>query len=102
MKVCCVPGCPTLIPKGTSRCSEHERPAWEGSTRRERLPPDWDRRRRRVLLRDGHRCYLCGEVASEVDHVEHGDDHSLENLKAICSPCHLKKSAREGRAARGG
>jgi hypothetical protein len=34
--------------------------AWEGSTRRRRLPPDWPAITARILERDGRRCYLCG------------------------------------------
>jgi 5-methylcytosine-specific restriction protein A len=70
--------------------------AWEASTRRRRLPPEWDSIRRRILERDGHRCYLCGRSAVQVDHVRTGDDHRPGNLAAICTPCHREKSAREG------
>lgn len=72
---------------------------WAGSTRRSRLPTDWQRRRRYVLERDGHRCRRCGNHANQVDHIEHGDDHSLGNLQALCDPCHRTKSASEGSRA---
>lgn len=83
--------------------------AWEGSTRAERLPPDWPKRRLRVLRRDGYRCRAidphtgerCGEPARDVDHVERGDDHSLDNLQALCRWHHARKSAKEGASARG-
>lgn len=83
-----------------------KRPAWESSTRRSRLPADWASRiRPAVLRRDGFRCQLryadlCLGVASDVDHRRAGDDHSLENLQAACAPCHRRKSALEGAAAR--
>lgn len=77
---------------------------WHGSDRRSRLPGDWATRRRRVLKRDGWLCQLrspgCTMVATEVDHIEPGDDHALTNLRATCSPCHAAKSAAEGVAAR--
>jgi 5-methylcytosine-specific restriction protein A len=73
--------------------------AWERSTRRDRLPPDWDSRvRPAVFARDGHICYVCGKPgANDVDHKNPGDDHSLENLGPIHKwPCHARKSAAEG------
>ena len=83
-------------------------PGWSSSTRRDRLPPDWQNRRRRVLRRDRYKCQhrnpgsrvICGEVATEVDHIEHGDNHSDENLQALCTAHHAAKSSREGGQAR--
>lgn len=81
-------------------------PAWEGSTRRRRLPPDWETIRRRILRRDGWRCTAvddgrrCSRPASDVDHVQHGDDHRPSNLASLCSYHHRKKSSAEGNAAR--
>ncbi len=82
------------------------RQAWDGSTRRVRLPADWATRiRPAVLRRDNYRCQLaypelCVGVAGEVDHKRAGDDHRLVNLQAACGPCHRRKSALEGAAAR--
>lgn len=73
---------------------------WQGSSRRARLPDDWQRRRRRVLRRDAWTCYNCGGEASEVDHIVAGDDHDEANLAAICASCHRRKSAAEGVTAR--
>ncbi|KPC89936.1 HNH endonuclease [Streptomyces sp. NRRL F-6602] len=80
--------------------------AWEGSTRRQRLPKDWPARRRRVLRRDGHRCVelysdgrRCTQPATDVDHIVPGDDHRMENLRALCSWHHARKSAHEGGTA---
>lgn len=78
--------------------------AWEGSTRRERLPREWRRIRATVLDRAGYRCEWtrtdtdtrCIELASDVDHIVRGDDHSLENLQALCRYHHARKSSREG------
>lgn len=79
--------------------------AWEGSTRRDRLPPGWSTRTvPRILQRDGRRCQLaydgCTGEATEVDHITPGDDHRDENLQAVCSWCHSRKTAAEGNAAR--
>lgn len=80
---------------------------WAGSDRRQRLPKDWATRRRRVLRRDGNRCAerdqygeRCSEQATEVDHIEPGDDHRESNLRALCSWHHQRKSSREGGQAR--
>lgn len=64
---------------------------WHSSTRRERLPADWQQRRRTVLARDGYVCQLqlvgCTRDATEVDHATPGDNHSLGNLRASCHSC---------------
>ncbi|MGH9281636.1 MAG: HNH endonuclease [Acidimicrobiales bacterium] len=99
---CPEPGCPELTTGG--RCPRHARPAWRNSTRDQRLPDDWPDRRLRILNRDGHTCQVrfsvCAGLATEVDHIIPGDDHSDANLQAICTPCHrLKSSSEGGRAA---
>lgn len=73
---------------------------WAGSTRRDRLPPDWPRRRTRILRRDHHRCQHCGAPATDVDHIVPGDDHHDTNLQALCRPCHNTKTQAEAQAAR--
>lgn len=88
------------------RCETHQRP-WAGSTRKKRLPPDWQTRRLIVLKRDRGICYLCGaDRADTVDHIKPGDDHSLENLAAVHDRtpphCHRAKSSAEGNAAQAG
>ena len=62
------------------------------------MPNNWSAIRAKVLRRDGRICQSCGDAATEVDHVEAGDDHDLSNLQALCTPCHRAKSAREGNA----
>ena len=81
--------------------------AWDTSDRKARLPSDWSTRRVRVLRRDGYKCQardslnvMCGEPANQVDHIKPGDDHSLENLQALCRWHHARKSSAEGAAAR--
>ncbi len=83
--------------------------AWSNdnkSARAARLPGDWTTRRVRVLRRDGYRCQardsmgvLCGRPANQCDHIERGDDHSLENLQALCRWHHARKTSAEGNAA---
>lgn len=79
---------------------------WESSDRRERLPPNWEALRRAVFTRCGGRCEMkkkdgrrCWDKATEVDHIQRGDDNDLANLRGICSWCHRRKSSAEGHAA---
>ncbi|MWK39588.1 HNH endonuclease [Actinomadura sp. J1-007] len=79
--------------------------AWEGSTRRDRLPANWSTEIvPRILARDGRRCLIglpgCTVHATEVDHIRRGDDHRDTNLQAACTWCHGKKSSAEGNDAR--
>lgn len=77
---------------------------WTGSDRSDRLPENWNSIRARVLVRDKYRCKLrlddCLIQAREVDHIIPGDDHSLTNLRAVCSKCHARKSSQEGHDAK--
>ena len=76
---------------------------WAGSTRKSRLPADWERLRSVVLQRCGGRCEWddggrCPYPATDVDHVAPGDDHSLANLQGLCAAHHLTKTGKEARA----
>lgn len=79
-------------------------PDWKGSTRRETLPADWEKRRARVFRRDGYQCTAsdavtderCRRVAEECDHVGNRMDHSDDNLTSLCSWHHQQKSSSQG------
>jgi 5-methylcytosine-specific restriction protein A len=80
---------------------------WSSSDRKSRLPSDWQSRRRIVLERCGYQCEhvrssgrRCGSKATDVDHVQHGDDHSLSNLQGLCSWHHKQKTSRESQEAK--
>jgi len=99
---CSQPGCPALQP-----CLTHPpKQRWDNSTRtRRRTGTGWDEqaRHKRILRRDGRRCYLCGGVANQVDHkvpLYLGGTDAETNLAAICDSCHDTKTAREGHEAR--
>jgi 5-methylcytosine-specific restriction endonuclease McrA len=54
----------------------------------------WRKVRERVLARDGHVCYLCGQHATHVDHVvarSKGGSDDEDNLAATCQACNLSK-----------
>lgn len=84
-------------------------PNWKtsGPSRRDSLPPDWDARRRKRFKLDDHRCTWtnvyderCVGPAEECDHHIPNNDHSIENLRSLCSFHHGQKSGAEGAAAR--
>jgi 5-methylcytosine-specific restriction protein A len=102
LHACTQPGCPELVPRGG--CPHHQLPRpprWATSTRTERLPKDWAKRRLRILKRDNWTCYICGRPgADQVDHIQRGDNHDDTNLAAIHKdPCHRLKTDREGKEA---
>jgi hypothetical protein len=55
-------------------------------------PPDWKKRREKVLERDNHSCRICGSRKGL--HVHHivpqskKGSHKLENLVSLCPRCH--------------
>lgn len=80
---------------------------WASSNRRGRLPANWPRIRKQVLTRDRHQCQArnedgtpCSLPATDVDHIQPGDDHSLTNLQSLCAWHHKRKTAAEAAAAR--
>lgn len=92
---------------------ERGRPAWQGSTRRERLPANWEELKAEGLRRNRRQiCHWCGlPGGTDFDHKNAGDDHSQDNLDWIHSRkdveegrsrrnCHGEKSGAEGAAAR--
>jgi 5-methylcytosine-specific restriction protein A len=96
-KSCRIASCPHIQP---CPVEGHQPKAWEGSTRRSRLPPGWEKIRKRILERDPI-CSICGNALSTVcDHKVPGDDHTDENLQGICAECDKAKSSREGVEAR--
>lgn len=75
--------------------------AWSTSTRAARLPPDWPNIRTLVKQRARGRCQAsehhpdCNRIGTDVDHIEQGDNHALDNLQLLSGPCHRAKTARE-------
>lgn len=80
--------------------------AWDGSTRRSRLPKDWPAIRRRIIRRDGGVCTAlysdgrrCELPGTDVDHIVPGDDHRDANLRLLCAWHHRQKSSSAGGSA---
>lgn len=101
---CLESGCPEKATR-EGRCQIHQRERWAGSTRKERLPSDWRTRCLIVMKRDKGICHICGGPGGDtIDHIEQGDDHSLDNLAPVhdrTEPhCHRYKSSAEGHAAK--
>ena len=76
---------------------------WSSSDRAARLPSNWATLRQSILKRDGYLCCIngpgCTMLATEVDHITHGDDHRPSNLQAVCHACHTRKTASEAKGA---
>jgi 5-methylcytosine-specific restriction enzyme A len=50
-----------------------------------------------IIKKDGRRCWDRDNL--ECDHIEDRNDHSLENLRTICSWHHQRRSASQGGTA---
>lgn len=80
---------------------------WIGSQRKSELPADWQSRiRPAIIARDSSRCRWiesgrrCAAQGTDVDHVGDKDDHSLSNLRLLCSFHHKKRTSAQGHAAK--
>jgi hypothetical protein len=88
-------------------CPTHAPQPWQGSTRRQQLPPGWSHRivprilKRDPVCTDG---VACGgrSLSTEVHHTRGPHDHSDEALAGVCHDCHAYRTgqqAAEGRRA---
>jgi 5-methylcytosine-specific restriction protein A len=79
---------------------------WAGSSRRSRLPRNWEALRAAKHRQNPlHVCHVCGKPGGDqLDHIVRGDDHSLSNLgwihTNVAPYCHRAKSSAEGNAAK--
>lgn len=88
--------------------------SWDSSDRRQRLPENWGALCRAVKARAKatsplgiEQCEFrlpsrkrCPRRGTDVDHRIPNDDHSLKNLRLLCSHHHGQKSSKEGAEAR--
>jgi 5-methylcytosine-specific restriction protein A len=108
--LCAVPGCRNIIESGPGRCPEHAdgwtryRQSARGEQQLGGYGSRW-RRLRDAYIAEHPRCQDCGRPATEVHHVDHalpGDRTFFDrrNLRALCTPCHRKRSRERQRAGR--
>jgi hypothetical protein len=79
------------------------------------LPPGWGGKngiQQSILIRDRRRCQWgsvpddlaeygqCSKTATEVDHIGDSEDHSYDNLRALCDSHHQLRSSRQGGAVK--
>lgn len=107
--------CPNLVKSRSQKgfCDDHasKRSGWNrrvdrtGSTTERGYGYVWSKLRKRILQRDKHLCVACkakGRIteATDVDHVvckAQGGTDDESNLQSLCSPCHIEKTAMEGK-----
>ena len=72
-------------------------PQWIGGHTIE-YPLIWTRKLRNAIKqRDGYKCVLCGEHATDVHHIDYNKDNCApENLISLCHSCHAKTNTRRG------
>lgn len=99
---CSVMGCPNRAAPGSSRCAEHAE-EYKRASERERpsaAARGYGHRWRAIrarYLKLHPRCEVCGELASELDHIipiRAGGTNHWDNLQALCKSCHSKKTNR--------
>jgi len=99
-KPCRETGCVALAEPGSGYCAKHK----PLEIRHNDYTPmyanrQWRELRKQVLL-DQITCEICGNEASEVDHIQpHRGDQALfwdrNNLQCLCKSCHSSKTMRE-------
>ncbi|MFL6138814.1 MAG: holin [Frankiaceae bacterium] len=116
VKVCAVPGCPTIVTDGHSRCPScrGEADRARGTARERGYDREHETRfRPGVLARNpycvcqagdhGHRPALCGKPSKHADHhplsrrqlVDAGlDPNDPQHGRGLCGSCHSKETAR--------
>lgn len=92
---CTEPGCPELV-QG-SRCTKHAKQAQARRAARETwrdYGADWQRVRKLILKREPA-CRMCGQKATDVDHItplKDGGTHDPSNLRPLCHSCHSRRT----------
>lgn len=62
-----------------------------------RSTPNWNSVKKRVLLKKGRMCEICGsEEDIHIHHIEGSYENSEEKLKVLCSKCHIEYHKKYG------
>jgi 5-methylcytosine-specific restriction protein A len=108
-KPCAYPGCGKLVSNGTSRCDVHTSKK-ESNFNKSQLSSaqrgygySWQKLRLVILKRDSGLCQPClalgkltqGNIVDHIINKEIGGSDDPENLRVICKPCHMMKTASE-------
>lgn len=91
--ICTEPGCPVEVVVG--RCPAHRRRDHRPSAASRGYDHRW-RILRAAYLRAHPTCVTCGAPATDVDHIDGrgpAGDNRWTNLRALCHPCHSRRTA---------
>jgi 5-methylcytosine-specific restriction protein A len=104
-KPCTYPGCTELTDGKSSRCGDHEQPAWKNTASEtgRRRTGRWLQRQREELFRHSPLCAACEaagrvELATIRDHIvplAEGGSDTPENTQGLCRACSDAKSEAE-------
>jgi 5-methylcytosine-specific restriction enzyme A len=105
---CLKPHCPGLVRKRIcSICGpvvrEQAYDRERGTASQRGYGARWQRLRK-MYLRQHPVCTLCGQPATDVDHIlpkRRGGSDNWSNLQALCPGCHARKTNQEMRQGRG-
>lgn len=101
---CPVYPCSNLVPTGQVFCEEHYQPRPRrgyDTNRPSAAKRGYDRawyKMRGHFLKQNPVCEVCGDKATEVDHVialAEGGPNDDSNFSALCHSCHSRKTVRE-------
>ena len=54
-------------------------------------PAEFYKIRPKIFLNFDDRCFLCGDIATEIHHIDYDKSNSYEyNMTALCKSCHAK------------
>ncbi|AZF90343.1 MAG: HNH endonuclease [Phage 5P_3] len=97
-RACAESGCPNAALPGSSRCAQHHRERKrEADTRLSAAQRGYDHKWRMTRARfiKEHPLCICGEKATDVDHIiprSQGGTDEWCNLQALCHSCHSRKT----------
>jgi 5-methylcytosine-specific restriction protein A len=92
--VCAEDTCPEIVTGAGIRCAKHARLNPRSPSSRATSTTEWRKTRQKALRRDRYTCQVCGDPATQVDHVvpvAHGGDNSLANARGVCASCNNER-----------